>query len=297
MSYDLKKMRSVCLHPSQNKKKTDRFLKVIIGTGLFAFSVKCIYDPCGLVIGGFSGIAIIIRKLTQNLVPGGIPLGLTTFVLNIPFFIIAWYKLGKQFVKRSIVATFLVSAWLLVMPDYSLTGNDYMLTAIAGGITGGGGLGLVLSTGTTTGGSDMVASLIQKAFPHYSVAVLMAFIDALIVFGSAWLFGVMAVIYAVISLYIQGKISDTLVVGVHFAKSVFVITDSPEPVAADVLKYLNRGVTGIDVKGMYTGNNKNMLFCVVSKKEISKLKTIVNRHDSNAFVIVSDAKEVLGEGF
>lgn len=297
MSDKLKKIRGGHMPSSINKKKTDRFLKVIIGTGLFAFAVKCIYDPCGLVIGGFSGIAIIVRKLTQNLVPGGIPLGITTFVLNVPVFIIAWYKLGRQFVRRSIAATFLVSAWLVVMPDYSLTGGDYMLTAIAGGIVGGSGLGLVLSTGTTTGGSDMVASLIQKAVPHYSVAVLMVFIDALIVLGSTWLFGVLSVIYAAISLYIQGKISDTLVLGVHFAKSVLIITDSPKEVSEDVIKQLNRGVTSIDVRGMYTGKDKNMLFCVVSKKEIAKLKAIVNRYDSHAFVIVSDAKEVLGEGF
>jgi len=282
---------------SLNKKKADRFLRVFLGTGLFAFSVRCIYDPCGLVIGGFSGIAIIIRKLTENIISGGIPLGVTTFVLNIPFFIISWYKMGKKFVTRSIAATFLVSAWLMVMPDYSLTGNDYMLTAIAGGIFGGCGLGLVLSTGTTTGGTDMVASLIQKIVPHYSVAILMVCIDAVIVLGSTRLFGVLSVIYAAVSLYIQGKISDTLVVGVHFAKSVFIITDSPKEVSEEVIKHLRRGVTSIDVRGMYTGNNKNMLFCVVSRKEISKLKAIVNRLDSHAFVIVSDAKEVLGEGF
>lgn len=280
-----------------SKKKADRFLRVILGTGLFAFSVKCIYDPCGLVIGGFSGIAIIIRKLTENIISGGIPLGITTFVLNIPFFIISWFKLGKQFVMRSIVATFLVSAWLIVLPDYSLTGNDYMLTAIAGGILGGLGLGLVLSTGTTTGGTDMVASLILKIVPYYSVAMIMVCVDSLIVLGSVGLFGVLPMIYAVVSLYIQGKISDSLVSGVHFAKSVFIITNKQNEVAKDIIGYMRRGVTSIDVRGMYTGKNKNMLFCVVSKKEITKLKTIVYRHDSHAFVIVSDAKEVLGEGF
>lgn len=289
--------RKSCLRNSSYKKKTSRFLKIILGTGLFAFSVKCIYDPCGLVIGGFSGIAIIVRKLTENLISGGIPLGLTTFILNIPFFVIAWYKIGKQFVTRSIAATFLVSAWLLVIPDYSLTGNDYMLTAIGGGIFGGCGLGLVLSTGTTTGGTDMVASLIQKILPYYSVATLMVLIDAVIVIASISLFGVKSLIYVAVALYIQAKISDAFVLGVHFAKSVFIITESPNEVSQDVIKHLKRGVTGITVRGMYTGKDKNMLFCIVSKKEISKLKMIVNRYDEHAFVIVSDAKEVLGEGF
>lgn len=275
----------------------NRFLKIIIGTGLFAFSVKCVYDPCGLVIGGFSGIAIIIRKLTENLVAGGIPLGITTFVLNIPIFIIALKQIGKKFVMRSIAATFIVSVWLMLLPEYSMTGKDYMLTAIAGGIFGGGGLGLVLSTGTTTGGSDMLATLLQKKYPHYSIAVIMVIIDAIIVFSSISLFGIESAIYAVVSLFIQAKISDALVLGVHFAKSVYIITESPYEVAEEVMEQLKRGITSINVKGMYTGDNKNMLFCVVSKKEIAKLKNIVNRHDGQAFVIVSDVKEVLGEGF
>lgn len=280
-----------------NKSGIDRFIRIIIGTGLFAFAVKCVYDPCGLVIGGFSGIAIIIRKITQSVIPGGVPLGITTFILNLPVFIIAWIKIGKKFVMRSIAATFLVSVWLMIIPDYSLTGKDYMLTAIAGGILAGSGLGIVLSTGTTTGGTDMVASLLNRRFTQYSIPMIMVFIDLVIVFSSVWLFGSTSAIYAIVSLYIQGKISDTLVLGVHFAKSVYIITDSPKEIAKEVMEELQRGITCLDVKGMYTGNNKNMLFCVVSKKEIAKLKAIVNKYDIHAFVIVSDAKEVLGEGF
>lgn len=280
-----------------NKSGIDRFIRIIVGTGLFAFAVKCVYDPCGLVIGGFSGIAIIIRKITQSIIPGGVPLGITTFILNLPVFIIAWIKIGKKFVMRSIVATFLVSVWLMLIPDYSLTGKDYMLTAIAGGILAGSGLGIVLSTGTTTGGTDMVASLLNRDFTQYSIPMIMVFIDLVIVFSSVWLFGSTSAIYAIVSLYIQGKISDTLVLGVHFAKSVYIITDSPKDIAKEVMEELQRGITCLDVKGMYTGNNKNMLFCVVSKKEIAKLKAIVNKYDRHAFVIVSDAKEVLGEGF
>lgn len=93
--------------------KLYRFIRIILGTGLLAFSVKCVYDPCGLVIGGFSGIAIIVRKLTRPFIDGGIPLGVTTFVLNIPFFIISWFKMGKAFVKRTFVATVFLSLWLM----------------------------------------------------------------------------------------------------------------------------------------------------------------------------------------
>lgn len=274
-----------------------RFIRIILGTGLLAFSVKCVYDPCGLVIGGFSGIAIIVRKLTHPFIDGGIPLGVTTFVLNIPFFIISWFKMGKAFVKRTFVATVFLSLWLMILPQYSLTGNDYMLTAIAGGVTGGAGIGLVLSVGTTTGGTDMVATLLQKKIPYISVAQIMVVVDAAIVLASSGLFGVFSIIYAGISLFIQGKVSDGIVLGTHFAKSVFIITDKPKEISYAVLKDLNRGMTSMEVMGEYTGKNKRMLFCVVSKKEIIKLKDIVNQYDNKAFVIVSEAKEVLGEGF
>ena len=205
--------------------------------------------------------------------------------------------MGKAFVKRTIVATILLSTWLMVLPDYSLTGKDYMLTAIAGGIIGGSGIGLVLSVGTTTGGTDMVATLVQKKVPYISVAQLMVLVDASIVLSSSWLFGVFSIIYAGISLFIQGKVSDALVLGVHFAKSVFIITNHPGDIAKAVLEKMQRGITSIEVKGEYTGEKRKMLFCVVSKKEVVKLKYIVNQYDNNAFIIVSEAKEVLGEGF
>ncbi len=279
------------------KEVFNRFFRIILGTGLLAFSVKCVYDPCGLVIGGFSGIAIIVRKLTQGIIDGGIPLGITTFLLNVPFFIISWFKMGKAFVKRTVVATFFLSTWLMILPEYSLTEKDYMLTAIAGGFIGGAGIGMVLSVGTTTGGTDMVATLVQQKIPYISVAQLMIAVDGLIVLSSSWLFGVFSIIYAGISLFIQGKVSDALVLGVHFAKSVFIITNNPKEISEIVLEKLNRGITSIEVMGEYTKEKKKMLYCVVSKKEIIKLKQIVNQCDNRAFVIVTEAKEVVGEGF
>lgn len=275
----------------------NRFFRIFLGTGLLAFSVKCVYDPCGLVIGGFSGIAIIVRYLTVNIIDGGVPLGVTTLLLNIPFFIIAWFVIGKAFVKRTIFSTILLSVWLSLLPDYSLTGNDYMLTAIAGGLIGGCGIGLVLSVGSSTGGTDMVGTLLQKKITYYSVAQLMVAVDALIVICSVGLFGIISLIYAGVSLFIQAKVSDAIVLGVHFAKSVFIITDKPKEISEEVIYSLNRGITSMEVFGGYTKEAKKMLFCVVTKKEISRLKNIVNKNDKHAFVIVSDVKEVLGEGF
>lgn len=271
--------------------------RILLGTGLLAFSIKSIYEPCGMVIGGFSGVAIIVKHLTQGLLEGGIPLGITTFCLNIPGFILAYPRKGANFVKKTIISTLLVSIWLMILPEYKLAPDDYLLTAIAGGVIGGAGIGIVLLAGSSTGGTDMVATLLQVKLPYYSVAQIMAGVDAIIMLASVYLFGIQAVLYAGVSLFIHAKVTDAFVLGTHFAKSVYIITEKPELIAEAIMERLQRGVTGIVAEGMYTGNEKKMLFCVVSKKEVVKIKQLVLENDRRAFVIVGEAKEVLGEGF
>lgn len=271
--------------------------KILVGSGLLAFSVKCVYDPCGLVIGGFSGIAIMIKRLTVGLIPGGVPLGVSNLALNVPFFVMAWFLLGRAFVRRTLFATVALSLWLTLLPEWSVTGGDYLLTAIAGGVIGGLGIGLVLSVGTTTGGTDMVGSLLQKKLPYVSVSRLMVLVDGAIVLSGVGLFGVEAMIYAGCSLYLQGRVSEVVALGGRLAKTVFIITDKPAEVVRSVLRELERGITSFSVRGEYTGAERRMLLCVVDRKETFRLKEIVNRHDEGAFVIVSDVREVLGEGF
>lgn len=270
---------------------------IMIGSGLLSFAIKCVYDPCGMVVGGFSGIAIVVKEVSSNWIKDGIPLGITTFVLNVPVFIAAYPIKGRAFIKRTFLATVMVSIWLMVIPRMPVVDNDFVLAAIFGGVLGGAGIGLVLSTESTTGGTDMLGSLIQKLFPIYSVTQIMAVLDGIIILAGAFLFGLPSALYAIVSVYITTKISDAIVVGTRYARSVYVITNKPDEVSDEIFKRLNRGVTGIYAQGMYTGDEKKLLFCVVAKKEIVRLKTCVNDIDPDAFVIVSEAKEVLGEGF
>lgn len=274
-----------------------RIVSIVAGTCLFAMAVQWVYDPCGMVVGGFSGIAIMVKELTGSVMEGGIPLGLTTLVLNIPLFLAALPVKGVSFLIRTVAATLLVSFWLTVLPVFPLLGEDLVLAALFGGVLSGTGIGLVISAKATTGGTDMLASLLQQLFPTYSIGQLMFVLDGIIILAGAMLFGIKLALYAVISVYVASKLSDALVVGTHYAKSVYIITEHPRRVAQAVFERVDRGVTGLSGRGMYTDAEKLVLFCVVAKKEIVRLKECVYQEDPDAFVIVSEAQEVHGEGF
>lgn len=273
------------------------YIMVIIGTGLLATSIKCLYDPMGLVTGGFTGLCIVIKEVTEGIVDGGIPLWLSNLILNIPLFLIAWKVKGKRFIWRTIIGTFLLSAWIYVIPAVDLTQQDYFLVAVFGGCIGGAGMGLILLGRATTGGTEMVAVLLQHFLRHYSVVQIMQVLDAMIVLFGLYMFGLKAGMYAIVAIFVTTKVSDGLMEGFKYSKSAFIITDHYEAVADRVLQELDRGLTGLYAKGMYSGTDKCMLYCVVSKKQIVELKDIVSEIDPDAFVIVSDVREVLGEGF
>lgn len=270
---------------------------MIGGTGLMALAIQCIYDPAGMVVGGFTGISIIVKQLTAQRIQGGIPLWLTNLVLNIPVFLLALKIKGKRFVGRTALATVLLSFWLYVLPLWNLTGGDYILSSIYGGTCSGIGIGLVLLAKATTGGTDMVATLIQHYLRHYSVVQVMLILDGVIVLLGIVAFGVQPALYAVLAILITSKLSDALMEGLKYSKAVFIVSDRANEVAQVLMRELSRGVTGIHASGMYSGRRKNMLYCVVSKKEIVELKDLVIQMDRDAFVIVTDAREVLGEGF
>lgn len=279
------------------RSKVFDYILLIVGTGLLAASIQCVFDPIGLVTGGFTGIAIIVKALTENLIPGGVPLWLTNLALNVPVFAIAYKVKGKRFIGRTLVGTFLLSAWLYVIPPLDVTQGDYILAAVFGGVLSGAGMGLILLAKATTGGTDMVATLIQHYVRHYSIVQILQILDALVVLAGFYAFGIRAALYAIVAIFITTKVSDALMEGFKFSKAAFIISDKYELVAKHILEDLDRGVTGLKAKGMYSGNDKCMLYCVVSQKEIVQVKEIVAEVDPNAFVIVSDAREVLGEGF
>ena len=177
--------------------------------------------------------------------------------------------------------------------------DDLLLTALFGGIVSGLGTGIVFLFQATTGGTDMLAALLQRIpmLRHYSIAQIMQVLDAMVVVLGAAVFGIRYALYALIAIYAVAKVSDGFLEGLHFSKQAYVISDHYEEIAQAIMTRMERGVTAMDAVGMYSGQHKKMLFCVVSKKEIVVLREIVAEFDKKAFLIVSDVKEVFGEGF
>ena len=161
----------------------------------------------------------------------------------------------------------------------------------------GMGIGMVFLGQGTTGGTDMMAAIIQKFLQHYSISQIMQIIDGAVVVVGMYVFGIHKALYAIIAVYLVTKVSDGLIEGLKFSKAVYIITEKPKEIAEMIMEDLDRGATGINAKGMYSGQDKLMLFVVVNKKEIVMLKEKVDEIDPQAFVIVTDAREVHGEGF
>lgn len=270
---------------------------IVFGTGLIALGVQCIYDRIGLVTGGFSGLAIVIRTVTLPWIEGGVPLWLTNIVLNVPAFAVAWFVMGRKFIGRTLLGTVMLSVWLYLIPPVDLAQKDFLLAAVYGGLFSGLGIGMVIKGRATTGGTDMVAALIQRKLRHYSVAQVMQVLDGLIVLIGLFVFGIRPTLYAVVAIFVTTKVSDAFLDGFHYSKAAYIITEQYEAVAQRIMLELDRGVTGLDARGMYTHREQCMLYCVVSKKEMVAVKEIANEIDPNAFMIVSDVREVLGEGF
>ena len=182
--------------------------------------------------------------------------------------------------------------------DHPFVEHDFLLTAVFGGVITGLGTGLLLLCHATTGGTDTVAVLLHKrALRHVSIAVLLQVLDGIIVAAGIPVFGIVCAAYAVIAVFCLGKVSDGIVAGVHYSKIAYVISDRKDEIAKVIMDRLGRGVTDIRATGMYTGARKDILFCVVSPKEIVEVKEIAAAIDPRAFIIITDAKEVRGEGF
>ena len=273
------------------------YLLIIVGTALMSIAINSVFDAAGLVTGGFSGISIIVKEWTENLLQGGIPLWITNFCLNIPLFLIGMKIGGFGFVKKALAGEVFLSLWLAVLPVFDLAGNDLLLAAVYGGVIQGIGIGLVFLGQGTTGGTDMMAALIQRKLKHYSIAQIMQVIDGIVVLVGMYVFGIQKALYAIIAVFLVTKVSDGMIEGLKFSKQAYIITDKPDEISRMIMEELDRGVTGIAGKGMYSGQDKMLLYCVVGRKEIVALKERVDSIDPNAFVIVSDAREVHGEGF
>lgn len=269
----------------------------IAGVFLMAIGINMFYDPCNMVTGGVTGLAIIIKGLTETIIQGGIPIWFTNIFVNIFLFIGSYKILGKAFLKKTIFTTIMFSIALYIVPVIDVAKGDLFLASIFGSVFGGVGLGLVFYVSSSTGGTDVLGAILHKYMRHYGIAQIIMVVDGIVVILGALVYGIEVALYAAIAVFLASKSMDAVLEGFKFAKLAFIVSDNYKVIADAVMTRMGRGVTGLQARGMYSNAEKQMLVCAVSQKEITVLMDIVAKNDPRAFMIVTDAREVLGEGF
>lgn len=264
----------------------------IVGCSLYAIAVNSFVVPNDIAQSGVTGLAVFFNHLFK------VPVGATNFALNVPLLIMMWLFLGKKLVARTLWVTALLSIALdafAFMPDYS---GDKILASLFCGLLQGAGLGIIMITGATSGGTDIVARLVHKRFPHITVGSVVLLSDAAIVAANMILLGsINSGLYAIIMIFVSTRVIDSLIYGTGNGKMLMIVTEKPEEVSKAIVSSSRRGVSVVPAKGAYTGKEKGILICVARKPEISGIMKTVKSVDDKTFIIVSEANEILGEGF
>lgn len=278
----------------ENEKLLDTLFSYIllaIGVLIMAISLQYFLEPNTIAPGGVTGFAVVINKLLN------IPIYVTNLAINIPLFLIGLKTLGKSTAIKTVYSTLLLSFFLKILPPNILT-RDIFLSTIFGGVLMGLGLGLVFKFGGTTGGTDLAGSILNNKFPNLSMVTFMTIIDLFVViFAGIVDKKVETSLYSIVAMFVVMKVADSILEGIGYLKGFIIITDKPNEISEKLMFELERGVTSLKGKGMYTKEEKDVLLCVVDRAQFSKVKKIVKEIDPKAFIMVSEMYEVLGEGF
>lgn len=257
-----------------------------------AFATAQFLLPNHLSTGGFSGIATIVYYLLN------IPIGTTNFVINIPLLILAYLKIGKYFVAKAIGGTVLLSLFLNALEELPALTEDRLLACIYGGILMGLGTSLIFKASASTGGTDLITTIVKKYKAEARTSNIIIIFDTIIVLLNVLFFRTIEVgLYSAIAIYLMGKIIDISFEGINFSKMIFIISDKFLEISNDINEDLRRGTTGLYGKGMYTNKERTILLCIANRSEVAKIRKIVEKIDKNAFIIISNAREVFGKGF
>ena len=265
-------------------------LLILVGLIFCALGFNLFLIPNNIAAGGFTGIAQLINSVT------GFPVGTIALILNVPLFLVSMKSLGLRFGIRSLAATIGFSLLLDNLRVPVIT-HDLWLSTVYGGLVSGLGFGLILRGSATTGGTDMLASLIHRLIPSIRVSVGMFIIDGLVILASAFVYDTAAAMYALICILISNVVIDFVLEGPNSSHSFFIISDRSDEIASRIMQELDRGVTGLEGMGMYSHQHKRVLLCVVSRMETVTLRRIVFSVDPRAFVISAKAHDTYGEGF
>ena len=268
------------------------WMLIVVGLLASASAYRLFLVPCDIAAGGFTGVGQLVSHVTG----GAVSVGIVPVILNVPLFAVTVRSLGWRVGARSFVAMLALSFFIDWLPIPAAT-DDMLLASVFGGLLGGLGFGLILRGGASTGGSDLLGKLIHEKFPYIRVGALVCLIDGLVILGSLFIFDTKNALYALISVGIMNYMLDFALEGPDSARAYFIVTNHSEEIARQLLSEIERGVTGLYAKGMYSGMDKTMLLCVVNRMESVRLRQIVHSVDKNAFVIATNVHEALGEGF
>jgi uncharacterized membrane-anchored protein YitT (DUF2179 family) len=270
------------------------FLFIILGCFVLAVGINTFLAPSKISSGGISSVGTILLHLF------GIDLWITNLVANVVLFALGFRFLGKYAVAKTAAGIAFLSLFLWLtdfMPKFNKP-DEMILATVVGGVLVGLGVGLVVRRDGSTGGSDFAALMIKRFLPHVSIANLILVMDCAVIVLSGIVFkDVSVTIYSVIAMYISSKVTDWVVLRGDAAKSVQILSPKNEEIAQMIMEKFERGVTGVHCRGMYTEKEGLMLMCLVSPKELPQLASAVRKIDPSCFMVIGDAKEVLGEGF
>ncbi|MDQ7093971.1 YitT family protein [Desulfosporosinus sp. PR] len=271
-----------------------QFLKhligIIFGASIVSTSINTLIIPNQIADGGVTGIAIILHYLFKW------PVSWIIIVLNLPLFILGLKLVGRNFLLLSVLGVGILSATLSLTSHFPSLTHDTLLAAISGGVLSGIGMGIIFRSRGSLGGTDILAVLFARTTP-FSVGQILLGIDAVIFMVTALLFKPEMAMYAMIYMFIATRVVDLVQEGLSHSKSVMVVTVKPQEIANEIMAKLERGVTLFQATGAYSGDEKQVVYCVISRTELSQIKEIVRAQDPLAFVAISEVPEVVGEGF
>lgn len=268
------------------------YVIIALGCTIMAAGVSLFLLPNELSTGGFSGIATIVYYFFK------VPMGVTVLALNIPLLIIAYFKIGKQLFARSIYGTIVFSLMIDLIDKITPLTHDRFLGCIYGGIFAGIGTAIILKFDASTGGSDLLSHIIRAYKKQYKSSSLILSVDTVVIALNVIFFKNIEIgLYSAIAIFLMGKMIDLIFEGVNFTKVIFIISPKYEEIAGQISASINRGSTGLFSKGMYTDQEKLTLLCVGSRTEAYEMQSIAKEIDKEAFIIIINAREVIGKGF
>lgn len=268
------------------------YVIIALGCTIMAAGVSLFLLPNELSTGGFSGIATIVYYFFK------VPMGVTVLALNIPLLIIAYFKIGKQLFARSIYGTIVFSLMIDLIDKITPLTHDRFLGCIYGGVFAGIGTAIILKFDASTGGSDLLSHIIRAYKKQYKSSSLILAVDTVVIALNVIFFKNIEIgLYSAIAIFLMGKMIDLIFEGVNFTKVIFIISPKYEEIAGQISASINRGSTGLFSKGMYTDQEKLTLLCVGSRTEAYEMQSIAKEIDKEAFIIIMNAREVIGKGF